>query len=51
MNTKDIKEQALWEIYIEDFELLVAKEKLKLRSKKVWFPWRVKLININEVKK
>ena len=47
MNIKDIKIQAQWEIDLEIFELEVQKMKVKLREKKAWFPWRVKLININ----
>ena len=50
MNTEDIKAQALWEIQLEDFELLVRKEKARLREKREWFPWRLKLINLNEVR-
>lgn len=50
MNTKDIKEQALWEIEVEQFELEVVKMKKKLQEKRVVFPWRIKLINVNKVK-
>ena len=50
MNIEDIKKQAQWEIDIENFEILVAKEKVRLQEKKVVFPWRIKLINVNKEK-
>jgi hypothetical protein len=47
MNIDDIKKQAQWELDIEQFELEVAKAKKKLQEKKSFFPWRVKIINVN----
>lgn len=48
MNKNDIIQQAQWEIYIEAFEKEVAKEKARILNKKAWFPWRIKLINLNK---
>ena len=50
MNIEDVKKQAQWEIDIENFEILVAKEKVRLQEKKTVFPWRIKLINVNKEK-
>lgn len=48
----DIRLQAEWEIFIEEYEAAVAKEKERiLNERKSWFPWRIKLININKGKK
>lgn len=49
INIQDVKKQAEWEIYIEQFEELVEKYKVKLKSRKRLFPWRVKLVNLNKV--
>ena len=48
INLKDVSDQARWEIYIEDFEEAVKKEKLRLRNKKYWFPWRLVILNLNK---
>lgn len=50
MNVQDAIEQAQWEINLENFEQLVVKQKKILREKKVAFPWRLKLINLNKEK-
>lgn len=51
MKLSDIKLQAEWELFIEEYEEAVAREKKDiLRKRKSWFPWRVKLININKGK-
>ncbi len=50
MNIQDIKLQAQWEIDLENFEAQVVFEKERLREKKVVFPWRIQLININKEK-
>jgi len=46
----DVVEQAKWELSIERFEKAVEEAKEKLRKKKSWFPWRIRFINMNEVK-
>lgn len=50
MSVQDAREQAQWEINLENFEQLVAREKVRLREKKVVFPWRLKLVNLNKEK-
>lgn len=50
MNLKDVKKQAVWELELEQFEEAVEKEKQKLSQKKCLFPYRIKLINLNERK-
>lgn len=50
-NRADVKRQAAWELFIEQFEQAVEAEKEKLRNRKSWFPWRLRLINVNEVTK
>ena len=50
MNVNDIKKQAQWELELETFEKLVEKEKKRIREKKIFFPWRLKLINVNKEK-
>jgi hypothetical protein len=50
MNLDDIKAQAQWELNLELFEKLIEEEKERLQKKRFWFPWRIKLINLNEDK-
>lgn len=47
----DVKRQAEWELFIERFEEAVKIEKEKLRNRRHWFPWRIRIINVNEVKR
>jgi len=51
INLDDVKKQAQWEIDIERFEEAVKKEKAKIKSKKLRFPWRLRFINLNKVSK
>jgi len=51
MNKNDVEEQAEWELSIERFEQAVEVEKERLRNRKVWFPYRIRLINVNAEKK
>lgn len=50
MNVKDAIAQAQWEIDLEAFEGVVAKEKKRLLEKKSLFPWRINIINVNKEK-
>jgi len=52
INHEDVVKQARWELSIELFEEAVRqeKERMKSRAKRSWFPWRIKLLNVNEVK-
>ena len=50
MNVEDIRKQAQWEIDLETFEELVAKEKVRLLKKKSIFPWRINITNVNKEK-
>lgn len=50
MNVEDIRKQAQWEIDIELFENAVLKEKKRLLEKKSFFPWRIKITNVNKEK-
>lgn len=43
----DVIKQAQWEIALECFEQEVEKEKARIRAARAWFPWRIKLVNIN----
>lgn len=48
INWQDVRKQAQWELELEHFERAVAKEKERMRNRKSWFPWRIKLINVNK---
>jgi len=51
MDLESIKKQALKELEYETFREEVEKMRIKLRSqmkRKSYFPWRIKLININK---
>ena len=50
MNVQDAKVQAQWELNLEEFEQEVVRQKVILREKKVIFPWRIKLVNLNKEK-
>lgn len=50
-NQDDVTAQAKWELAIELFEAAVAREKERLRNRRHWFPWRIRIINVNEVKR
>lgn len=45
----DIKERAKKELDEEFYREKVERCKTQLRQKKHWFPWRIQIINLNEV--
>ena len=45
---EEIKQQAKKELDEERLRSIVDAYKRMLRSKKHWFPWRIKIINLNK---
>lgn len=53
INMDDVRAQAQWELDILYFDSLVKAEKERIieeRNRKSWFPWRIRLINVNKEK-
>ena len=41
-----VKQQAEAELAREDFDLKVQEIKTQLKTRKPWFPWRIKLVRV-----